>query len=290
MKTTLLRTSLTTLLLLPFAAAAQDSFNYDYFDVTYVDNGMDRMETAFNDADTVSMELGDGDGIGIRASKALSSEIHVFAGYYRSNLDLKATQTVGLPSLDSMRDAFMGTPDAENWDALCDLNEDGIVNYGDLAWLKAAIANGETSRIASEAATDGDMSDWRIGFGYNRMLATGLNGYAEVFWHGRDLDFGETHFMGRATDFGATDNGIGATLGLRSQVTERLQLSGRVTYTPVGDIDILATDGDDRLRDDMLYGVGGEFWFNDTFSVLAEVEGDGEAQTWLLAARYQIGG
>ena len=75
-------------------------------------------------------------------------------------------------------------------------------------------------------------------------------------------------------------------LGLLAQ---RFELTGEVTYTPIGDVDLLAATSAGRLGNDVLYGVGGEFWLTDTFSVRAATQGDGDVRAWTLGVRYDIG-
>ena len=285
MRTRSLLTALAIMTLLPLGVAAEEAFNYSYFDMTYLNNGMDGTVTTINDRDRIDVNVGEGDGMGVRMSLAVNTNLHVFAGYSGSNMDVNATQTMSYPTLGEMRSAFLTTPGAANWDGFCDLTGDGMVNFLDLKVLKEA--SGDT-RIASHAAVDGDLTDWRIGVGYNKLLATKVSGYAQVFWDDRNLDLGNALFMGERKDFGANDNGFGASVGLRGKVTDRFELTGHATYTPVGDINMLAETDADMLRSDTLFGIGSEFWFTDAFSIAAEVEGDGDVRAWLIAARFQF--
>jgi hypothetical protein len=241
--------------------------------------------TAIEGRDRIDINVGEGDGIGIRAGRALTDNIHVFAGYTGSNMDLNATHTVPMPTLDEMRAAFFARPEAENWDGPCDLNEDGMINAIDLGLLKLA----GDSRIADRVAVGGDMKTWRIGVGYNALITPRVGAYTQVFWDARDLDSDTATFMDETGDIDTHASGFGATVGLRGRVTNNFELAGHVTYTPVGDVNLLAATRAGTISDDTLLGIGGEYWVNDALSIVAEVEGDGDVRSWLFGARYAIG-
>lgn len=268
--------------LLPLGVAAEEVFNYTYLDMTYLDNGMDGTVTATEGRDQVTVNVGEGDGTGLRMSLALTSNVHVFAGYAGSNLDANATHTVSMPTIDEMKSAFLAQPGDANWDGLCDLTGDGKVDLHDLSALAHADTDGSYAELA------GDMTDWKVGIGYNAMITRNIGGYAQLFWDNRDVDLGSAPFMGKTRAFGANDNGVGVALGLRGKVTDRLQLTGHATYSPVGEVNMLAATSGDMLSGDTLVGIGGEYWITDALSFVTEIEGDGDVRSWLVALRYQM--
>ena len=201
-------------------------------------------------------------------------------------MDLNATQTAPMPTLDQMGQVFFASSRAANFDYLCDLNGDGAINFADLQVLRLADSN---SRIATQAAVDGDMTDWRLGIGYHRLVTRRIDAFIQLFWDDRDLSFANAMFRGEMTDFDASENGLGATIGLRGKATDRLELSAHVTYSPVMEIDLLAETSSDMLKNKMMAGIGGEFWFTDAFSICAELEKNGDLRAWLIAARYELG-
>lgn len=280
-----LLTALAVILLLPFGVQAEEVFNYTFFEMSYLNNGMDGTATAIEGRDRIDIRTGEGSGRGLRMSLALDSNLHVFAGYSGSNMDVSATQTVPYPTLDEMGAAFFTSPGAENWDGLCDLNGDGANNFLDLQMLSLADSD---SRVASRAVFDGDMKDWSLGIGYNGMLTRKVGAYAQLFWQTRDLNLGNALFIGENQDLSTSENGVGATVGIRGQLGKRFELSGHVTYSPVSKMNLLAGLGAEILSDGVLFGIGGEFSFTDTFSICAGVDGDSHVRAWLLGMRYNF--
>ena len=276
---------LAVLVLAPLPTAAQDDISYTWFETSYIDNGLDDSLSRDDGPERIDLAIGEGDGFGLRGSMALTENVHVFAGYAGSDIDIGATATADWPSLDAMRAAFFTTPDADYWDALCDLNGDGMINVVDLGLLRAA---GPGRRVLGSTDVGGDVRDWRVGIGVNRMLTPTISGYAQLHWNDRDLDVDTVALAGEMVDFGASDNGFGATLGARGRVMERLELKGHVTHTPVGDIDLLADKSADRLDRDTIGGLAAELWFTDALSMTAGIEGDADTQAWRLGVRYDM--
>ncbi len=289
MKTRLILATFAAAALLPITAGGEEVFDYTYFDLTYLDNGLSGTVSAVDNGERVDLRTGEGDGLGVRASFAVHPNFHVFGLYSGSNLDLNATHTRAYPSLDAMTAAFFTTPEFEAWDAACDLNDDAMINFSDLAMLKEATELGNDTWVESYAEADGDLTDLRLGVGYNTMLAPKVGAFAQVFWDSRDLDFASAQFMGENRDFGTDDNGIGAAVGLRGKVTDKLELNGRVTYTPDGDLNMLAETQSSVFSDDTLLAFGGTYNFTQAFSMSAEVEGDGDVQAYWIGARLTNG-
>lgn len=286
MKIGTLLLTLVTLALLPTWVAAEEAFDYTYLDVTYLDNGLDGTTTADEGQDRIAVNIGAGDGMGLRTSFALTDNVHVFAGYSGSNMDLNATQTVPYPTLDQMRDAMFATDVNESWDQSCDLNDDGMVNFQDLEVL--ANADGDT-RVAQQVAADGELTTWRLGMGYNQMLRPKIGAYGQLFLDIREIEHDSIAFAG-GRDFDANASGIGATFGLQGKMTSRLELEGWVTYSPVGEVDMLGRTDDDMLQDETLIGLGGEFWVTDNASIFAQVEGYSDIRAWSVGTRMGFGG
>jgi len=286
MKTRTLLLCAAAMTLLPLSVAAEETFDYTYFDVTYLSNGIDNSIATTDGHDMIDLAIVDGYGIGARGSLALTPHVHAFAGYATSDLDLDALHRVSMPTLAEMQNAFYTTPGMESWDAPCDLNGDGMINAVDLGLLKAA---GAEPRIAEAVTVDGNLRDWRVGLGVNGLLTQRVSGYAQLFWEDRNVDFDKAFFAGEVRDASAADNGFGATVGARGKVTDKFELTGNVTFTPVGDIDLLADTSAGRLNSNTVVGVAGQYWFTDTFSMMAGVEGDNDIRAWTLGVRYDLG-
>ena len=287
MKITTVLLTFAVSMLLPASVNAEEAFRYSYLDMTYVDNGLDGTVTAREDQDTIAVNIGDGDGLGLRMSFAFNDNVHVFAAYSGSNMDVHATHTMPYPTLDEMRAAFFSTSAAQTWDVHCDLNNDGTVNFADLQILYNA--DGDT-RVAQDVSLDGDLTSYRFGIGYNRMLRPKIGTYGRLFMDVRDIDHGTAIAFAGGRDFDATANGVGATLGLRGRLNTRLELDGWVSYSPVAQIDMLGKTDAEMLQDETLIGLAGEFRVTDKASIFARVEGYSDIRAWAIGTRVGIGG
>lgn len=286
MKITTVLLTLAMFTLLPASVSAEEAFRYSYLDITYVDNGLDGTVTAREGQDTIAVDIGDGDGLGLRMSFAFNDNVHVFAAYSGSNMDVHATQTTPYPSLDEMRAAMFSTGADQTWDTHCDLNDDGMVNFLDLQILYNA--DGDT-RVAQDVSLDGDLTSYRFGIGYNQMLRPTIGTYARLFMDVRDIDHGAGIAFAGDRDFDANANGVGATLGLRGRLNTRLELDGWVSYSPVAQIDMLGKTDSEMLQDETSIGLAGEFWVTDKASIFARIEGYSDIRAWAIGTRVGIG-
>ncbi len=271
MKTRLFVTALSCLAILPVAAQAQD-VNYTYFDGAFMNNGIDAsISDSFTDTIILESEF---------------------------SADLSADLNMGVKDGDGYAlGASWGFH--ENWHA--------FAGYADHQLDLFMNASGTITEFDStpvefglNATSDGDVKDWRVGFGYNTYLTDTVSGFFQVSYDTRKIDFDSmsvsltdpTGLLGPSDIIGDVDTnikieneGIGANIGLRGRVTDWLELNGHVRYSPVGGIDLMAEEDDDAITSNTLYGVGAVVEFTDTFAVSGEVEAGEDVTAWGVFAR-----
>ncbi len=276
MKTRLFVTTLGCLAILPVAAQAQD-VNYTYFDGAFMNNGID---ASISDSfvDTIILE----------------SEF---------SADLSADLNMGVKDGDGYAlGASWGFH--PNWHA--------FAGYADHKLDLFMNASGTITEIEGPAVpfdlaanSDGDVTDWRVGFGYNTYITDNVSGFFQVSYDTRKMDFDSmsvsltdpTGLLGPSDIIGDVDTnikieneGIGANIGLRGRVTDWLELNGHVRYSPVGGIDLMAEEDDDAITSNTLYGVGAVVEFTDNFAVSGEVEAGEDVTAWGVFARLYFDG
>lgn len=116
-----------------------------------------------------------------------------------------------------------------------------------------------------------------IGYKYSLTYKTDIN--LEVNLDSVDYDFGS--FAGE--DFDVNERDVGALLGVRSMLSDNLELRGHVRYTNVGDVDLTNKVFDS----DVLYGVGVGYTLIRGLSVTADFEA-GEVTTWSVGFRLDL--
>lgn len=267
-------------------AALPERFSYRYLDVSFLDNGYDGAVATSDGDDRIEAVVGSGDGNRIELSLAVRESLHLFGEYSRSSLDLDVTETVFYPVLDDMRGSFFSTAGSASWAARNDLSGDGVINFKDLAMLRGV--EGSTRR-RTQVAVGGDLSQLRLGLGWNRDLAPNWGVFARLFVDYRRLDHGSASFFDKQRDFGASKAGPGAELGLRIKATDLIELEGSVTYTPVGDVNVLGLRAKDRLGHQVSAGIGGRYALSKHISVSAQLRDDGDTRLWTAGLRIFFG-
>lgn len=93
-----------------------------------------------------------------------------------------------------------------------------------------------------------DLTEFVIGGGYHTAMSSNTSFFANLVWVNAEADTGP---------FGSfDDSGIGATVGIRSNLSENFELQGSVSYVDLDD----AGDGTS-------IAVGGWYSFNDAFAL-----------------------
>lgn len=274
MKTRPIVTTLSCLAILPIAAQAQD-INYTYFDGAFMNNGID-VSVSDSFTDTISLDaevtatlaadmdvaLKDGDGYALGGSWGFHPNWHAFAGYADHELELLMTASGQL---------------GESFPVPFDMT----------------------------ASSSGDVTDWRAGIGYNAYMTERVSGFVRVSWDSREIDFASmsvtmndlSTMLSPSDIVGDIDSGIsidrdglGASIGLRGSVTDRLELNAHVRYSEVGGIDLMAESDNDVITDNTLFGVGAVVEVTDTFSLSGEVEAGDDVTAWAVFARLYFDG
>lgn len=129
------------------------------------------------------------------------------------------------------------------------------------------------------AADEFDLTTIRGGLGYRYPITYKTDIFAELSYDSVDYDFGS--FAGEDFDFDKQD--VGASLGIRSMFSDRLELYARARYTNVGDVDLTGKIFDS----DVLVSVGLSFVLIRGLSVTADYE-TGELESWSVGFRLDL--
>lgn len=113
-----------------------------------------------------------------------------------------------------------------------------------------------------------DFDQLEVGVGGHMPLADALDVVGSVSYLYTDVDVGPGD-----TD----DNAIGLGLGLRGQLTDRLEIEGGVQYADVN-----------VLRDDLLVSFGGRYYVTPQFALGAGVEAGDDMSMWNMGVRYEF--
>ena len=115
-----------------------------------------------------------------------------------------------------------------------------------------------------------DFAEFGIGAGYHSDISNNTNFFANLLWVTAEVD---------VNGFGSVDeSGVGAQVGLRSNVTDAVQLEGFISYVDLGD----GADGT---------SVGGAGWysFNDQFALGLLAEFDDDVTSFGIGGRMYFG-
>lgn len=112
-----------------------------------------------------------------------------------------------------------------------------------------------------------DLTEFAIGAGFHTAISDNTSVYADLAWINIDVDTG--------TFGSADDSGVGAAVGIRSFVTDSVELQGSLSYVDLGD----GLDGTS-------FGAGAWYHFTDAFAlgVIADFEDD--ASAWGVSGRF----
>lgn len=134
-----------------------------------------------------------------------------------------------------------------------ELDDDFIDVDGDGLSLSGSVEIGDNWHIIAGYTDLGfdfgiDLSEFVIGGGYHTAMSTNTSFFANLAWVTAEADVGP---------FGSADeSGIGASIGIRSMVSENWELQGSISYVDLGD----AGDG-------TTLGLGAWYSFSDAFAL-----------------------
>lgn len=124
-----------------------------------------------------------------------------------------------------------------------------------------------------------DFTTVRIGVGLKWSLTPKTDVYGALSYDSTDFDFGS--FAGE--DFDTDDQDVGATLGIRSMISDEIELRAHARYTGVGDV-VLSTG---VLESDTLFGAGFGYELVRGLSIIGDYEA-GEFSSWNIGFRLDL--
>ena len=184
--------------------------------------------------------------------------------------DLVIGQTVDISAQDGDGIKFRGSIGTwKNLFAFVDFSSTDID-------VSALVSNAQGQFPADD---DFDFTSIRGGVGLKWSLTPKTDIYGAVSLDSTDLDFGS--FAGE--DFDADDKDVGATLGVRSLLRDKIELRASVRYSAVGDVDLTTGDFDA----DTLFSVGFGYELVRGLSVTGDYE-SGEFSNWNVGFRLDL--
>lgn len=115
-----------------------------------------------------------------------------------------------------------------------------------------------------------DFETYNVGFGYAWSFAPTMDLYGKLSYVKAEVD-------GRG--FSADDDGYGIDVGIRSFVTDKLELEGVISYVDLSD-----------AGDDTSFGIGARWYFTPRFAVGAEAVLSDDANSYGIGVRWNFGG
>jgi hypothetical protein len=132
---------------------------------------------------------------------------------------------------------------------------------------------------AFPAVDEFDMTDIRGGIGLKWPVGFSTDVFAEVTYDSLDMDFGS--FAGEDFDTGNKD--VGGALGVRSMITDDLELRGYARYSSHADIELTTAVYDTGT----IFGVGFGWQLVKGLSVVGDYE-SGEFARWSIGFRLDL--
>ncbi len=124
-----------------------------------------------------------------------------------------------------------------------------------------------------------DYTRIRGGVGLRFPLGVRTDIYGEVSYDSLDLDFGS--FAGENFDIDAQD--VGGAIGIRTLLTDDLELRAYGRYTSVGNVDLNLA----KFEDDALFGAGFGWQIVRGLSIVGDYEA-GEFSSWSIGFRLDL--
>lgn len=124
-----------------------------------------------------------------------------------------------------------------------------------------------------------DFTSVRAGVGMKWPLSTRTDVYGAISFDSLDFDFGS--FAGE--NFDASERNFGATIGIRSMVTDKVELRVHIRQSEIGDVDLSSGTFDA----DVLYGAGFGFELVRGLSIIGDYE-SGQFSSWNIGFRLDL--
>lgn len=152
-----------------------------------------------------------------------------------------------------------------------------FVDYGSTDIDVAALVTNDQGQFPAE--DEFDYTAIRGGVGLRFPLSFKTDIYSEITFDSLDLDFGS--FAGE--NFDADEQDVGGSIGVRSMLTDDLEVRAYGRYTSVGDIDLNTATFDD----DTLFGAGFGWQIVRGLSIVGDYEA-GEFSSWSIGFRLDL--
>jgi hypothetical protein len=153
----------------------------------------------------------------------------------------------------------------------------GFFDYGSTDIDVAALVTNEQGEFPAE--DEFDYTRIRAGVGLRFPIGFRTDIYGEISYDSLDLDFGSFALE----NFDADEQDVGGALGLRTMLTDDLELRAYGRYTGVGDIDLTTA----VFEDDTLFGAGFGWQVVRGLSIVGDYEA-GEFSSWSIGFRLDL--
>jgi hypothetical protein len=187
-----------------------------------------------------------------------------------SRTDIAINQTVNISALDGSGVRFRGSLGTwRNFFAYIDFNSSDID-------VDVEVNNAQGQFLASD---EFDFTAVRGGIGYRWPLTLRTDVYGAVSYDSSNLDFG----ILANEDFDTDDTAVGGVVGLRSMISDKLELSVSARYSEVGDVDLVTGEFDA----DILFSVGFGYELVRGLSITGDFE-SGKFSSFSLGFRLDL--
>ena len=187
-----------------------------------------------------------------------------------SKTDIELGQTVDVSATDGSGIRFRGSVGTwKNLFAFIDYSSSDID-------VSALVSNAQGQFPAED---EFDFTTVRGGVGLKWSLTTKTDIYGAVAYDSTDFDFGS--FAGENFDTDFQD--VGVTIGVRSMLSDEIELRAHARHTAVGDVDL----NTGAMESDTLYGVGFGFELIRGLSITGDYE-SGIFSNWNIGFRLDL--
>lgn len=184
--------------------------------------------------------------------------------------DVLLGQTVDISTKDGNGIKFRGS--VGTWKNLF-----AFIDYSSTDIDVAALVSNAQGQFPAE--DEFDFTTVRGGVGLKWSLTARTDVYGAVTYDTTDFDFGS--FAGE--NFDTDDQAVGATIGLRSMIQDKIELRANVRYSGAADVDLNTGDMDS----DTLFGAGFGYELIRGLSITGDVE-SGEFSSWNIGFRLDL--
>lgn len=184
--------------------------------------------------------------------------------------DIALGQTVDVSASDGNGIKFRGS--VGTWNNLF-----AFIDYSSSDIDVSALVSNAQGQFPAE--DEFDFTTVRGGIGYKWSLTPKIDIFGALSYDSTDFDFGS--FAGE--EFDTDDQDIGITLGVRSMLTDEIELRAHARHTGVGDVDL----NTGILDSDTLFGVGFGYELVRGLSITGDYE-SGEFSSWNVGFRLDL--